>query len=63
MILSLTPKQREAEAEAADAREHHLLAARIRRGDEIKPRMLASHPESRKALKQAEDRRKNKEGG
>lgn len=41
MSIELTADQRESEAQAADARGHHLLAARIRRGDDLKPRMLA----------------------
>ena len=61
MIVTLTPRQREAEAVAAEAREHYLLAARIRRGDDIKPRMLAEHPDSQRALEQAEDRRRDRE--
>ena len=41
-FVELTAEQREAEAIAAEGREHFLLAARIRRGDPVKARMLAA---------------------
>ena len=56
MIVELSAEAREAEARAAAARGHFLLAARIRRGDDLKPRMLADSPEAREALAQKQER-------